>query len=174
MPCLTFKPFSGGSRIDIFSNVFALSAPILLFSAAFITLILYFQVPLESNSDKYLFPVTDTALDTRAYYVKLPSTLLIIAASWMSTLAPLLSGFAIALASYPIAQRLLHDSDTHQHQALPTPFQLGLVLRFLDGATWSGLWNLLLYTETWKKRADRHATVLASLSAVNLSTILLR
>jgi hypothetical protein len=174
MARLPVKLLSGTSRLDILSNALALSAPMLFLSAAFITLVLYYQVHLESDSHNYLFPVANATTDPRAYYVRLDSTLLITAASWTSTLAPLLSGSAIALATYPIAQKLLHQSDTSHRQALPTPFQLSLVLKLIDGATWSGLWNLLLYNEVWKKRADRHATFLASLSAVTLSTAFLR
>lgn len=92
----------------------------------------------------------------------------------MSTIAPFLSCFAITLAAYPIAQRLLHDSESVYTDRLPTPYQLYMALKLMDGGTWTALWNLLLYNESWKKRANRHATALASLSAVAISTIVLR
>lgn len=174
MPSQSISQLFRGSRHDIFVNFLALSLPILLLSAGFIALVLVYQVDLKSNPDNYLFAVANATADPHAYFVKLDSTLLIIVASWISTLSPLLSGFAIALATYPVAQKLLHDSDISNHQTLPTPYQLSLALKLIDGATWSGLWNLLLYNESWKKRAHRHATALASLSAVTLATIFLR
>lgn len=174
MPRHTTNFLCAGSRLDIFVNFLGLSAPMIICSAPLIALVLLYQVRLDSDPNDYLFAVANATADPHSYYVNLDSTLLIVGASWMSTIAPFSSCFAIALAAYPIAQRLLHDSDGVYPDRLPTPYQLYMSLRLIDGGTWAALWNLLLYNESWKKRANRHAVVLASLSAVTISTIVLR
>lgn len=172
MPRTISNSVLSGFCLDVSLSSICLTAPLPL-SAALYTFVLVFRVNVQKDVSS-AFTIVNSGVDNKAYYVKISSTLLIFVASWMSSLAPFLAGFAIALATYPIARRLLRDTKQERYRNLPPPYQLTLALKIVSGSVWCGLWGLFLYNESWDERVDRNATMLTSLAAVALTSILLR
>lgn len=106
-------------------------------------------------------------------YVSLNSGIILFVASWASSLAPILSGFVLSLVSFPIARRLFSDFQGGRIDRLPTPYQLALTLKFIDGSALGGIWNWLLYLFSWKKNRQLQTPPLVVASSVAvLATIL--
>ena len=68
-----------------------------------------------------------------AFYSKIPSTQLTFLASFSATLATVLLPAAMALSSYVAAFSLSMDSDAEDSTKLPSPYQLDLLIRSLNG-----------------------------------------
>ena len=118
--------------------------PITLLSAALLGMICGYRV----NSDDSLFP-NSTAVDEhsgrRSYVlVKYSATRLVFVASFLSSLAPILASSIMTLWSLPIAERMRIASIKSQYSALPTPYQLSLVVG-ITLASYERLWQYFLY-----------------------------
>lgn len=156
------------SNQDISLSTFCLIIPILLLTAALLTFILLYRL---DNST--ILPTTLNKIESNALYVNADSTLLVFISSWMSSLLPCMTAFAVALATYPIAQQLVRDSKSEKHDRLLTSFQLSIAIRFVNGSTWSSLWNLFRYNTSWNKPAARHGAALISITMITLIMVLL-
>lgn len=145
--------------------------PMTILTITLVLLVLKFQVRTRSGAD-FLSAATPTELRGDAFYIDVNSTLLVFIASWMSSLAPLLTGFLINLASFPISQKLLEDT-IHRPHALPTLAQLTIIIKFCSGAPCSGLWDLLV---RYRCRILKHETsrMLKSLALVMKTAMLAR
>lgn len=131
--------------------------PITLLSTALLGLIYGYRV----NSDDSLFP-TSTAVDEhsgrRSYVlVNYSATRLVFVASFLSSLAPILASSIMTLWSLPIAERMRIASIKSQHSALPTPYQLSLVVGIIL-ASYERLWQYFLYA--FSKSPSKIAPVL--------------
>lgn len=122
------------SNQDISLSTFCLIVPILLLTTALLTFILLYRL---DNST--ILPTPPNQIEGNALYVNADSTLLVFISSWMSSLLPCMTAFAVALATYPIAQQLVQDSNSEKHDRLLTSFQLSIAIRFVNGSTWSSL-----------------------------------
>jgi hypothetical protein len=106
-----------------------ITVPIALLSAALLGLVFGYRVRTQPS----LF-----AADTGGYQdvhrhssyvlVNFPATRLVFAASFLSTLAPMLGSFIMVLWSLRIAQSMRTASAELQYTRLPTPYQLSLVI----------------------------------------------
>ncbi|KAF7507035.1 hypothetical protein GJ744_010963 [Endocarpon pusillum] len=113
----------GGLYRNILLSFFAMTVPMLTFSALLIGLIYDYRIvrnPFPSDNLRF----NGGQDDSNAIYVGLSATTLITVASWSSTIAPLLIGFALALVSYPVARVLLKAEQDSRPEQLPTTFQL--------------------------------------------------
>jgi hypothetical protein len=72
------------------------------------------------------------------------ATRLVIIASFISTLAPILAGSIMLLWTFPIAQSMRIASSTSQYSQLPTPYQLSLVIG-ISLASHQRLWRYYEY-----------------------------
>lgn len=142
-----------------------------LLTAALVLMVFKYRVTPEIENE-FSRP-NSTAFTEDAYYVHADSTMLVFLASWMSSLAPLLAGCAISLAAFPIAQNLFEDTLSTFQDRLPTPFQLTIALKFINGSTWSALWDLLLYRVRWRSQPGRRCAALEALTTVTITTLLL-
>ncbi|KAL8651901.1 MAG: hypothetical protein Q9226_004490 [Calogaya cf. arnoldii] len=86
-----------------------------------------------------------------AIYSKIPSTQLTFIASFSSTLATTLLPALMALCSYSVALAVTEDSDAENRQALPSPYQLQLLISSLEGSLLA-LWSFVLYSFSSKGR----------------------
>jgi len=86
------------------------------------------------------------------YYVRLSATFLIFISSWPSSLGPLLVRFALALVAYPMARQSLRQARANNPQELPTPYQLALTLKFLEGAGFTALWAWVKYLANSRRK----------------------
>jgi len=163
-----------GKKHDIAFNAFFLTVPMLVLTMVLFAFVFGYRINLGEEPFPNLKGNESAIISDDAYYVDLNSTFLIFLASWMSSLAPMLAGFAITLAAYPIAGRLFEDSIQQNRERLLTPFQLNLTLKLVNGSTWSGLWSLMLYRLGWGKRVQGQGAALVSLFRVTLFIVLLR
>lgn len=83
------------------------------------------------------------------FYVRIGSTTLVLLGSFSSSIAPVLVGFAMTLLSYSVAQRMLYLSNAERLQDLPTPYQIVLLIKMLDGS-FGVLWKWLKYILQWR------------------------
>ncbi|RPA87890.1 hypothetical protein BJ508DRAFT_409860 [Ascobolus immersus RN42] len=130
-----------------------MTLPMVVFSGLLLGLIFYYRVVPNKSSSSTL------ALPTQQYddflLVKISSTTLISVASWSSTVAPILVGFAVTLISYPVARSLMTAVMDNNPEGLPTPYQLGLMLRMLATSGFGTVWTWLVYSVGWKKGINR-------------------
>lgn len=130
---------------DIISAFFIMTIPMFALSVLLLGLVYGNRVDPKSYPISNLAPTTQV-VDNSAILVDMSSTTLTLIASWSSTAAPLLLSFALTLASYPIARRLLIANRENSTQDLPTPFQFAIMLRMVRNASPASLWQWLKYS----------------------------
>lgn len=161
-----------GRYADIITNFVIVTVPMLLFTAVLLGLVFHYRVSHNSPPFKDL-PIAGAQDEAGVYYVNIEATVLIFISSWSSSLAPILTGFVLALTTYPIARKFLREARAHRPQQLLTPYQLALTLKFLDGGGAGALWNWLKYSFGWKSERQRQASPLKSTASMTtLATIL--
>lgn len=155
----------------ILINSTCLILAVALLTLAFIVYVVKHQFkPGDQGSE--LFPRESNVPSDNAIYVLVNAATLVFLASWMSSVVPLLTGSAIALATYPVAQSLFKDTVVKNRvDHLPTSFQLSLMLKLINGSIWRGLWGLLQYEVAWKKQTARRATTLTSLAMATIAAL---
>lgn len=161
-----------GVRRDIALNSCFLIFPMLLFTVALLFLVFKYQI----NPDPQLYSnlrIRSNDLAKDAFYVDTNSTFLIFLVSWMSSLAPMLVGCAISLATYPVAQKLLHDTLQQNRQNLLTSYQLSSVLRIINGSSWTGFWDSAKYQILRRKLKSAERHTLGFLTLITLISIFL-
>ena len=150
---------------------FILTVPITALTIAFLVLVFYYSL----NHGDYLFKnlrLPSPKDENDALYVDLNSGIILFVASWASSLAPLLSRFVLSLVSFPITRRLFYDMQGSRLDRLPTPYQLALTLKFIDGSALGGIWNWFLYLFSWKNRQPQTYPLIVASSVAVLATIL--
>jgi len=145
-------PRTQGRVTDIISAFFIITIPMVAFSGLLLGLIYSHRVEIKSSTISNLSPSTTQVLDNSAILVDMSSTTLTLIASWSSTVAPLLLGFVLTLASYPIARRMLIASHENTIGDLPTPFQFAIMLRMIHNASLSSLLQWSKYYFGWRER----------------------
>ncbi|KAE8381753.1 hypothetical protein BDV26DRAFT_278565 [Aspergillus bertholletiae] len=101
------------------------------------------------------------------------SSILLFLASWASSVATMLTGFMLSLASFPIARRFFQDVQSGRSNRLPTPYQLALTVKFLDGSALAAIWSWIMYLVSWRKRRAPMTPPLTTASSVALLAVLL-
>lgn len=145
---------------------FVVTVPISALTAAFLVMVFHYRVahndvPFENLDLK-------TANEKNVFYVNLTSSVILFVTSWASSLAPMLSGFILTLASFPIARRLFRDVQAGSFSNLPTPYQLALTLQFFDGSALGGIWSWMVYLFSWRKMREPQTPPLIAASSVAL------
>ena len=136
------KGVMGGWALDIGLASAMLILPMLILVAVLLTLVLGHQMPNYSSTYSYNNG-TELPLGS-AYFVNYSATTLVYIASLSSTLATLLISMAMILFSYSLARRMALNSDANVVSELPSPFQLQLLIRIVDGRTMA-LYSYLMY-----------------------------
>ncbi|PYH89986.1 hypothetical protein BO71DRAFT_402603 [Aspergillus ellipticus CBS 707.79] len=159
-------------RLTILWSWFVLTVPLTALTAVFLALVFRNRVSHGFTLFESLLEAWDQESHD-AYYVNMNSSVLLFVTSWASSLGHMLSGFLITLASFPIARRLLQDIQRGRIQRLPTPYQLALLLKFLDGGSLGATWSWLVYLVSWGKKRQRQTPPLTmAASAALLATLL--
>ena len=160
-----------GKFKDIGLAFFLVSIPMFVFSVVLLGLVSHFRVSHGhvpySNLD---FPGSQD--EAGVYYVNFGATRLIFVASWSSSLAPALVGFALTMFSFPIAHNYLQHTREQRKTGLLTPYQLSIVLRLFTGGSLGALWSWVRYLHTWRSRRQSQAPALkgtASLATLCIS-----
>ena len=159
----TSGPRAGPRQVsDRFTNValngFIVITPMLAFSAVLLGLVHRYRVTSGVPASDTL-RASDIVDEAGVYYVDFSATVLIFIASWSSSLGPLLGGFVMTLASYPIARKYWSDI-RDQSPLLPTPFQFAATLKFLSGGGWGALYSWVKYLGGWKKQRQLQSKLL--------------
>jgi hypothetical protein len=110
--------------------------------------------------------VPSTEDNKHAIYVNLNSSAILFVTSWASSLAPMLSGFIMVLASFPIARLLSYNIQKGHMNSLPTPYQLGLTIKYLDGSVLGSIWSWIVYLVSWRKTRQPQTPVLVTTSSI--------
>jgi hypothetical protein len=161
-----------GRYTDIGFNFAIVTIPMTAFTAVLLGLVSHNRV----RSNDALFQPLESAVTQNEpgfIYVDLNATFLIFIASWSSSLAPVLVGFVLALASYPIARRLLYRARSDNPEPLPTPFQLAILTQILDGGVVTALWNWITYWVTWRRKRVAQSEALTSSASLALLLVFL-
>ena len=150
-----------------------ITLPMIIFSGILLGLVFHYRI---TQND---FITGDLVFDfgqndSNAYFVRISATTLTIVASWSSTIAPTLVGFAVTLVSYPVAKGLLTDSNAQDTAQLPTPFQLSLIVRMISSGSIAALWNWLTYSFGWRSRREGQGRAVKSLTTMLILTMFLR
>lgn len=161
-----------GRSSDIALACIYLTVPLTTLTVILLSLIYTHRIVHEEGPFSNL-PVANLNNDRHSVYVTLSSTFIVFIASWMSSLAPVLAGFAVGLAAYSVGQKLLRDTRRAKLENLPTPYQLSLTLRFLNGSTWTALWFWVLYKLGWRQKPLAQAKSLTSVIAIAVATTIL-
>ena len=107
-----------------------------------------------------------------AYYVNYSATRLVFISSLSSTLSTMLFSSAMILFSFPLAYNLARDSDHCHTLKLPSPYQLELLIRTIDGRT-TVLWSWLRYICSTRDKRTKIVPALRNAIAVLIGLVLL-
>lgn len=162
----------GGRFPDIAFSFIIITVPMLLFAALLLGLVFHFRVTHNGSLHKQL-QLHGTTDEPRVYYVNLSATVLVFIASWSSSLAPMLVGFVLALAAYPICRQYLNQARASSRQELLTPYQLALTLRFMNGGGFGAIWSWLKYHARWKHVRQSQGSALSRTALITILTSLL-
>jgi hypothetical protein len=160
-----------GRYSDIWLSFSIVTLPMLTFSALLLGLVYCYRVT-HGTAASINLQTPDIVDEPGIYYVDLSATVLIFIASWSSSLGPLLAGFVMSLASYPLSRQFWNDVQD-QEPSLPTPFQFALILKFITSSGWGALYGWIRYLARWKEQRQLQSRLLtASASVTALATIL--
>lgn len=126
-----------------------ITIPFLAFTGFFAYLITHYQVERGSDASPQLRLPSDND-DSHAYYIQYSGTKLTTVADWASNVAAISPGCVMIISSYCLALVFKRQSEVGNTEALPTPYQLGLLIEAFDGKLTS-LWDGLCYL-FWRRR----------------------
>ena len=139
----------GGHKLEIGLASALLIVPMLTLAALLIGLIYRHRMPDHFSS--YSLDNQTTLPLGSAYFVNYSSTTLVYIASLSSTLSTLLIPAAMLLYSFMLANDLAKDSDQAAVSNLPSPFQLDMLIKMVEGRL-TVLWSYIRYAFGSKKR----------------------
>ncbi|KAL8933183.1 MAG: hypothetical protein Q9216_006482 [Gyalolechia sp. 2 TL-2023] len=159
-----------GAKLEIGLASAMMLIPMLALSAILMALVYSHQMP--DNSSTYTIGNETAKSLGSAYYVDYSATTLVYIASLSSTIATLLLSAAMVLFSYFLASKFAKQSDNGEDSLLPSPYQLELVIRIIDGRLMA-LWSYILYFFGSKQNRIRIMPILWQASALMIALVLL-
>ncbi|KAF1981420.1 hypothetical protein K402DRAFT_235349 [Aulographum hederae CBS 113979] len=163
----------GGARLEILIASSLVTIPMVVLTAVFLCLVVSNDLKRGKSAwetwDDFQEDET-TRTWASSFHVKISATKLLIIASVTSTIAPLVSVFAMLLLSYHIADLMEQTSSgmpAESKNALPTPYQLNLLLNLRAGG-FGGLSMSLLY---WFRRRRENSVRTLNISVVVLTIV---
>ena len=162
-----------GKWLEIAFCFFIMTIPMLAFSALLLGLIYKYRI----KDNEFASPnlrFTSSQLSNNAVYVDLSATLLTTVASWSSTVAPILVGFAITLLTFPVAKGMMNAANLNQPDRLPTPYQLSLMIRMNTASAANSLYHWLRYILFFRKGRSKQPAGLTWMTVIIIVSWLLR
>ena len=138
-----------GQKLEIGFASALLIVPMLTLATILIGLVYRHRMP-DHFSSYSLDNQTALPLGS-AYYVNYSSTTLVYIASLSSTLSTLLIPAAMLLYSFVLANDLAKDSDQAAVSNLPSPFQLDMLIKMVEGRLMA-LWSYIRYAFGSRRR----------------------
>ena len=166
----TSKGIMGVWQLEIGLTSVVLILPMFVLTTLLLALVFGHQMPNHSSTYSYNNE-TELPLGS-AYFVNYSATTLVYIASLASTLATLLISAAMILFSYSLARNMTLESDANNAPKLPTPFQLQLLIRMVDGRL-TALVSYLLYVAGKKQGQVTVVPLLLKAVAMMLALALL-
>jgi hypothetical protein len=143
------------------------------FTALLLSLLFFFQVSQSEIGILHLQDSSFTISESDAYFVDINATTLVFIASWSSSLAPILVGFVLTLYSYSVAKDYVRLTRRKLFSSLLTPYQLSILLRFINGSAFSALVYWAKYLLFWKGTRQKQAAALPKVASVTMFTLVL-
>jgi hypothetical protein len=164
-----------GGATDILLAFLTLSLPMVAFSSVLIALVFYYRITQATSGLEHLrVPGVEPYNELGgAYYVDINATTLVFIASWSSSLAPILVGATITLYSFPVAKDYLRRTQSGTLESLLTPYQLSILLRFINGSPTNALWNWLKYLVFWNGKRQKQSPALKRVALLTILAIFL-
>ncbi|GFF41089.1 hypothetical protein IFM58399_06146 [Aspergillus lentulus] len=159
-------------RAGIAWSWFLVTVPISALTAVFLALVFHYRLH-HGDSPFPNLRLPSAEDEKNVFYVNLSSSVILFSTSWASSVAPMLSSFVLVLASFPIARRLSRDIQRGRADRLPTPYQLCLTLKFIDGSLLGAMWDWFCYFLPWNKGGERQTPPLRAASTVAVLATLL-
>ncbi|KAI9765133.1 MAG: hypothetical protein M1840_007840 [Geoglossum simile] len=164
-----------GKYTDICFAFSVITIPMVLFSIILLYLVFGHRVAESEFRYPELRDPTAQA-SSGAYFVEVSAPTLVFIASWSSTLALSLVSVVITLYSYSVALGIVKRSEGSDYAGLPTPYQLGILVRLMNGSL-GALWSWAKYTFGWRGKRPKVSpelkwTVTVMVSAVSLSLLI--
>lgn len=166
----TSKGIMGGWALEIGLASAMLILPMFIVTAVLLALVFGHQMPNHNSTYSY-DNETELPLGS-AYFVNYSATTLVYIASLSSTLATLIIPAAMILFSYSLARSMALGSDANNVSKLPSPFQLQLLIKMVDGRL-TALSSYFQYVFGRKQRKVTVVPVLWQAVAVMLAMVLL-
>jgi hypothetical protein len=141
---------SPGTQIII--CVALLILPLLAFSGALFGVVIRHNV--RRSIAEPLIPSVEDAFrnDFGALFINFDATRLTTIASWASSIGPFLPAVIMTLLAFRIATMIQKASENEEVENLPTPKQVALLIRLIDGGT-KGMWRTIMYlNNSWRGR----------------------
>jgi hypothetical protein len=167
------KDIMSGALREIAFACVVITCPMLAFTALLLCLLFFNQVYQSEIGTMGLQDPSNTIGGSDAYYVDINSTTLVFIASWSSSLAPILVGFVLTLYSYTIAKDYKRYAREQLFGSLLTPYQLSILLRFVNGSAFSALANWVKYLFFWRGRRQKQAAALPKVASIAIIAVLL-
>lgn len=149
-----------GALPDLFYGALLPCIPVVLVSTILLTIIFTHQVHLDPGWEWLKTPgagdVSNLSLRnlTRelsatggdaAYYVRYNPAILVVIASWTSKIIPFVTSSSMAVVAFFAGRRILVASRDHKFGQLPTPHQMSILIKLLNGAGVMPLWETIVY-----------------------------
>ena len=80
-----------------------------------------------------------------AYYVRFNPAILVVIASWTSKIIPFITSSSMAVIAFFAGRRILVASRDNKFGQLPTPHQMSILIKLLNGAGMLPLWETIVY-----------------------------
>jgi ABC-type transport system involved in multi-copper enzyme maturation permease subunit len=162
-----------GKWLEIAICFVVMTVPMLIFSALLLGLIYKYRVK-DNDFVSSNLRFTTRQSNSDAVYVDLNATLLTTVASWSSTVAPILVGFAITLLTFPVAKGMMNAANLNQPDRLPTPYQLALMIRMNTASAANSIYHWLRYILFFRKGRANQPSGLTWMTIVIVIIWLLR
>lgn len=151
---------------------FVVTVPITALTIAFLVMVFHYRVKPNGGPIENL-RVPSIEDGGNAIYIDLNSSFILFVTSLASSLAPILSGLILFLASFPMARQLSDSIEKGRVDGLPTPYQLALTLKFLGGGVYGAIWSWIKYLCTWKITRQPQTPPLIAASSVAIMAMIM-
>ncbi|KAL8685530.1 MAG: hypothetical protein Q9218_007704 [Villophora microphyllina] len=183
------KPKVGAAISDLLQGALLPCIPVVIVSAALLTLVLRNRVDLDPGWQGLQAPVNDHVWDDKlqnwvlpysstgfssAYLVRYNPATLAAIASWTSKILPLITGTSMAVIAFFAGRRILEATNNERADELPTPHQTSLLIKLLQTHTPKSLGDVVLYRwQNHERLAKPIPLVFGALTSVIFFTLLI-
>lgn len=149
-----------GALPDLFYGALLPCVPVVLVSTVLLTIIFTHQVDLDPGWQWLKSPEAEEVSNPSfrnltlelsatggdaAYYVRYNPAILVVIASWTSKIIPFITSSSMAVVAFFAGRRILVASRDNKFGQLPTPHQMSILIKLLNGAGVLPLWETILY-----------------------------